>query len=495
MMTADTVRVRFAPSPTGYFHVGGARTALYNWLFARHHGGKFILRIEDTDRGRYTPDALPDLLDGLRWLGLFWDEGPEVGGDYGPYYQSDRVGLYQEYAERLIQDGRAYHCYCTPERLAALREEQRRAGASVGYDRHCRHLTQKQTADYDAQGIKPVVRLAAPLEGVTSFDDVLRGHITFENSQLGDLVLLKSDGFPTYHLANVVDDHLMAITHIMRGEGWLSSVPKHALMYQAFGWEMPAQVHLPTILDPSGKGKLSKRKKKLPDGREMLTLVSEFKRAGYLPEAMVNYMALVGWSHDGQTEFFGRDELIRYFSLARVNKSPAAFSYDKLDHMNATYIRRLGDNDLAGRLLQVLRRRGWDADFMTVFRLIPLIKERLKTLGQVVEWVDFVFVDQISYEPTLLIQKKMDQQATLAALQATEQRLTSLEGFDEETLELALRALADELGLKVGQLLGAIRVACTGKKVAPPLFGTLGVLGRDVTVRRLRQAVDLLQNA
>ncbi|HID86769.1 MAG TPA: glutamate--tRNA ligase, partial [Anaerolineae bacterium] len=248
-MTLDrnkSVRVRFAPSPTGYLHVGGARTALFNWLFARHHNGVFILRIEDTDRTRYREDALDDIMEGLRWLGLEWDEGPEVGGDYGPYFQSQRLDIYQEYARKLVESGHAYYCYCSPERLAQLREEQRRRGEpALGYDRHCRYLTAKQRADYEAQGIVPVVRLKVPLEGQTSFHDVLHGDITVDNASLDDLVLLKSDGYPTYHLANVVDDHLMEISHIMRADEWLPSVPKHVLMYRAFGWEPPVFAHLP----------------------------------------------------------------------------------------------------------------------------------------------------------------------------------------------------------------------------------------------------------
>jgi glutamyl-tRNA synthetase len=491
-MTTDTVRLRFAPSPTGYFHVGGARTALFDWLFARHNGGKFILRIEDTDRTRYEPDALPDLLESLRWLGLDWDEGPEVGGDYGPYYQSDRLPLYRQYADQLVQQERAYRCYCSPERLEALRATQRDAGEGMGYDRHCRHLTQKQIADYQAQGIVPVVRLAAPLEGTTSFEDLLRGRITFDNHELSDPVLLKSDGFPTYHLAVVVDDYLMEITHVTRGEEWLSSVPNHVLLYNAFGWQMPVQVHFPTILDPSGHGKLSKRKKKAPGDREQYTYVHEFREAGYLPEALFNYMALVGWSYDGQTEFLSRDQLVRAFTLERINTSPAAFSYDKLDHMNATYLRGLGDNDLAGRLLQALRRRGLEPDFFTLLRLVPLIKERIKTLNEAWEWIDFVWATALDYDPALLIQKKMDAAGTLQALEAAASSLAALERFDEATLEETLRALSEELGLKVGQLLGVIRVACTGKAVAPPLFGSLSVLGQAETVRRLQQAEGLL---
>ena len=488
-MTSHNVRVRFAPSPTGFLHVGGARTALYNWLLARHTGGRFVLRIEDTDRRRYDPQALPDLLASLRWLGLCWDEGPEVGGKFGPYYQSDRVSLYREHADELVTEGHAYQCYCTPERLAALREEQRAAKISFGYDRLCRQLTAKEIAENQAQGNRAVIRLAVPREGATEFDDLLRGHISVENRQLDDLVLLKSDGYPTYHLANVVDDHYMQISHILRGDEWLSSVPKHVLLYDAFGWEMPIQAHLPTILDPSGKGKLSKRKKPLPDGRQMLTLVHEFREGGYLPEAMVNFLALVGWSYDGETEFLDRDDIVQGFDLERVNKSPASFSYDKLDHMNATYIRELGSSDLAGRLLGVLAGAGVSVDIGMALRLVPLIKERMTTLKDVVPHTDFFFSDPLEYDPQVLIQKGMDAGSTRAALEATVLALEPLEAFGEDVLETVLRDLTTELGLKARQLFGCIRVACTGKKVAPPLFGTLSILDKDEVLRRLRAAV------
>jgi glutamyl-tRNA synthetase len=491
-MTSDTVRVRFAPSPTGYMHVGSARTALFNWLFARHHGGAFILRIEDTDRTRYQPDSLTDLLEGLRWLGLCWDEGPEVGGAYGPYFQSDRAEIYQQYAQQLVDQGRAYPCYCSPQRLAAVRKQQRAEGIPPGYDRHCRCLTREQRAEYEAQGIRPVIRLAIPTEGTTEFDDHLRGHIQVDNQQLADLVLLKSDGFPTYHLANVIDDHMMGITHIIRGDEWLSTVPEHVLLYDAFGWEMPVQAHLPLILDPSGKGKLSKRKKKRPDGRELFTYIHEFRRAGYLPEALCNFLALVGWSYDGSTEFFRRDELIRYFSLDRVSKSPSAFSYDKLEHMNATYIRELGQNDLAGRLLTVLLDAGLAADYMTVLRLTPLIRERIRTLQDAVDLVDFFFVDEITYETDALIPKRLDRAATHKVLAVAREALATMEPFDEATIETQLRALVQEQGVKAGDFFGPIRVACSGKSVAPPIFGTLDVLGREKVLARLDQAVAAL---
>jgi glutamyl-tRNA synthetase len=483
-MNDKPVRVRFAPSPTGYFHVGGARTALFNWLYARHHNGTFILRIEDTDRTRYQEDALQDHMDGLRWLGLDWDEGPEVGGDYGPYFQSQRLALYQEYAQKLVDEGHAYKCYCSPERLAEMRNRQR-GRDQTGYDRRCRTLTAKERADYEAQGIVPVIRLAVPLEGQTSFHDVIRGDTTVENNSLDDIVLLKSDGYPTYHLANVVDDHFMAISHIMRADEWLPSVPRHVLLYQDFGWEIPVYAHLPVILAPTGKGKLSKRHGGVA--------VHDFRQEGYLPEAMVNFLARVGWSYDDKTEFFTCQELVEKFDLEGVNKSPAAFSYDKLDWMNGTYIRQLELDDLAQRLLPFLTGAGLPADLATVRRIAPLVQERLKKLAEAVEWTDFFFTAELDYDPQLLIGKKMTAEESLAALARARETLASLPAFDEETLEPALRTLAEEMSLKASSLFGVIRVAVTGKKVAPPLFGTLAVLGQEKVLQRLDEALKRLK--
>ena len=494
-MSKPEVRVRFAPSPTGGFHVGGARTALYNYLYARHTGGSFILRIEDTDRVRLEEDSLADHMHGLRWLGIEWDEGPEVGGDYGPYVQSERLEEYQWQAEQLVRDGKAYYCFCATERLAHLREDQRRKGLPVGYDRHCRKLTTSQIADYRSQDVVPVVRLRTPLEGVTSFHDVLRGDITVENHTLEDLVLLKSDGFPTYHLAAVVDDHLMEISHILRGDEWLSSVPHRIVLYDAFGWKPPIYVHLPTILDPSGKGKLSKRKKYGPGEKAHPVFVKEFEALGYLPEAMLNYLGRVGWSYDDKTEFFTKDELIHYFDLPGISKSPAVFSYDKLAWMNGVYIRELETEDLARRLEPFLQEAGFEARSSEVCGLVPLIRERMKQLSDGPSLVDFVFADELSYDPKMLIQKKMDAEGTLRALATAETVLGQLDTFDEQILEATLRSLAEELGLKAGQLFGALRVAVTGRKVAPPLFGTLAVLGREKVLARIGRARSVLAAA
>jgi len=495
-MSDKPVRVRFAPSPTGYFHVGGARTALYNWLYARHHeGGTFILRIEDTDRSRYQEEAERDLLDSLRWLGLQWDEGPEVGGDYGPYYSSQRLDLYQPYAQRLLDEGRAYKCFCSPERLAGVRERQRAEHREhVGYDRHCRDLTPAQVAEREAEGIPPVIRIKAPLEGQTSFHDVLRGTTTVDNAALEDIVLLKSDGYPTYHLANVVDDHLMEISHILRGDEWLSTCPIHVILYDAFGWEPPVYVHLPIFLDPGGKGKMSKRKTVGPGGQEYLVLVRDFRAAGYLPEALINFVARIGWSYDDHTELFTREELIERFSLEGLSVSSASFDYDKLEWMNGVYIRQADASDLAAALLPVYAEAGLDADLETVRQIVPIIQERIKTLRDAVPWSGFIFQEQIELDPALLIGKKMDAASSREALERARAVVAGVDPFTAEALEGPLRDLAEELGVKVGPLFGILRGAVTGQRVSPPLFETMAIMGRERVLAQMDAGIEILKS-
>ena len=483
-MVDKPVRVRIAPSPTGYFHVGSARTALFNWLFARKHGGKFIVRIEDTDRTRFDPEAVADTVASLRWLGLDWDEGPEVGGDYGPYVQSERLRLYQHHADWLVQEGHAYRCYCSPVRLEALRELQRANKEQIGYDRHCRNLTAAERAEAEAQGLVPVVRLRTPMEGQVTFSDVVYGAITVENQTLEDLVLLKSDGFPTYHLAVVVDDHLMEISHILRGDEWLPTVPQRIHLYQALGWEPPIYAHLPLILAPSGKGKLSKRH----GGVE----IREFRREGYLPEAMINYLARVGWSYDDKTEIFQREELVRYFDLSGINKSPARFSYERLEWMNGYYIRQMPTDELTRRLVPFMVEAGYRITASDLEPVVPLIQERIKTLADVVDKAAFFFKEELAYDADLLIGKKMTAAESLAALQRTRETVAALPDFEVETTEQALRSLADELGLKAGPLFGIVRVAVTGERVSPPLFETMAVLGRNRAISRLDRAIEVL---
>ena len=490
MTTSKTVRVRYAPSPTGDFHVGGARTALFTYLFARHHGGKFILRIEDTDQKRYNPQSLEWLLNGLRYLGLDWDEGPEKGGDYGPYTQTERLNIYQKYCKQLIDAGHAYRCFCTPERLETARKERQQQGLSR-YDRHCRDIDRRTSADR-AVGESHTVRLKAPLEGNITVHDAIRGDITFQNTQLEDAVLMKSDGIPTYHLAVIVDDHLMEISHVMRGEEWLSSFPLHWHLYDFFGWQKPIFVHLPVILNPAGKGKMSKREGRAPNGSVLPVFVRTFQELGYLPEAMVNYMALVGWSYDDKTELMSRDELIERFSLERINPSPATWNYDKLKYFNGHYIRQLSPDDLTNRLLPYLAAAGINASRETLLKIAPHIQERLTVLSDAVEWVDFFFVDELpQFDMNLLVPQKMSLEDIPQILQHARAVLAETE-FTHDALDVTLREEANQLGLKAGQMFQPIRVAVCGKMVAPPLFETLEILGRETVLKRIDQSLKRL---
>lgn len=488
--TDRPVRVRFAPSPTGYLHIGGARTALFNWIFARKHGGAFILRIEDTDQKRYVADSEEDIKSSLRWLGLTWDEGPDTGGAYGPYRQSERSDLYRKWAEWLIEHGHAYRCNCSPRRLAEMREEQAKNGGQPGYDRHCRDLNLGPDCG------ECVVRFKMPLEGETVIHDLLRGPISFQNAELQDLVLLKSDGLPTYHLANVVDDHLMEISHIMRADEWIATAPLHARLYEAFGWEMPQIAHMPVILSPSGQGKLSKRDQAFQDGNtKVLVQVREFREAGYLPEAVVNFLLNVGWSFGDDREVFSVTEAMQRFDLANINPAPSKLPYDKLEWLNGVYIReKLSDDELVSRLRPVLEQAGLEVDPAKLKRAIPLIRERIKTLNDAVEWLGFLFTKNLTLaDPGQLIQKKMDKPGTIRALLATYHLLESLPIFSAEIQEEAMRDLAPQLDLKTGQLFGAVRVAVTAQQVSPPLFESMEVLGRTETLRRIQAAVDLLK--
>lgn len=494
-MTANNhVRVRMAPSPTGDLHVGGARTALFTWLFARHHGGDFILRIEDTDRKRFVNESMQGIFEALRWLGLDWDEGPEVGGPYGPYIQSERLDLYQERAAWLVEHGYAYPCFCSPERLNEVRAAQRARGEPPGYDRHCRNLTPEQVAEYRAQGIEPVIRFKMPLEGTTSLTDLLRGEITWENRLLEDAIILKSDGYPTYHLAVVIDDHLMKISHVTRGEEWLPSSPLHVRLYDAFGWEPPIFAHPSVILKPDGKGKLSKR-----DGA---VGVLEYKRNGYLPEALDNYLALLGWSC-GDQEIFTREELIEKFDLVDVNPSPSRFSFEKLLWMNQQYINHiLTLEDLTARCIPYLLQAGLvseaasdpaSAEHAYVQSVIALLKDRMKLLTEVVELTSFFFTEETeAYDASLLVPKKTDPSVVGPALERVEAVLADADFDDEAAMQASLDELLTELGLKRGQLYMAIRVAVTGRTVSPGLFETLRVLGKERSLVRIAAAREKL---
>ncbi len=487
-MTED-VRVRFAPSPTGEPHIGNMRTALFTWLFAQRHEGVFMLRIEDTDQSRAVEGSVRLIMEALRWLGLDWDEGPEVGGNYGPYFQSERLDLYNEVAQKLIARGKAYKCYCAPERLTEMREEQRRNDQPQRYDRRCRNWTDEQRDEAQASGVKPVTRFAMPLDGTTTVDDVILGEVSWQNDEYDDFVMIKSDYFPTYHLANVVDDHFMDITHVLRGGGeWLSSTPRHIQIYEAMGWEQPRFAHLPTILAPD-RSKLSKR--------HGATAALEYRAMGYLPQTIVNFLALLGWSLDDKTELMSVDELTRSFSLERVSKSPSIFNSDKLDWMNGQYIRSLSPENLADVLLDFWRQYPPEEildlpDRETLLPMVPLIQERLKTLQDAAPRINFFFKPTVDYDTQELVQKKMDVPSTKNALERSLAALEELSSFDSDSIEGALRPLADDLGIKTGQLLGSLRIATTGLKVAPPLFETMEILGRERSLEAVREAVERL---
>ncbi|GAC1614393.1 MAG: glutamate--tRNA ligase [Ktedonobacteraceae bacterium] len=486
-------RLRFAPSPTGFQHIGGFRTALFSWLYARHTGGAFILRIEDTDLARTVEGAVDDFNNGLAWLGMDVDEGPVIGGLYGPYYQVQRKALYQQYASQLIESGHAYRCYCTPERLDQMRKEQEAQKLPPRYDRRCRYLSsEERTANDDAE-MPWVVRFAVPLEGETVVHDEIHGDMVFKNSDLDDMVILKADGLALYHLAHLVDDHLMGITHVLRGEEWIPSSPRHVLLYQALGWEPPLFYHVPNVLGKDKK-KLSKRRG--------APAWSDYKKQGFLPEAVFNFLALLGWSYDDKTEIFTREELIQAFTLDRVGKSAGIYDPDKLLWMNGLYIRKLSLEELVERALPYMERpeaegglptsvqRPLDRSYTT--RVLALEHERLKTLGEAAEVVSFFYTHEIDYGLDILIQKKMDAAGTRAALLHTRDLLANLESWEHTVTEPLMREQATQLGLKTGQLFGSLRTAVSGRVATPPLFQMMEVLGREVCLRRIDQAIARL---
>ena len=479
-----TVKVRFAPSPTGYLHVGGARTALFNWLFARASGGKFVLRIEDTDRRRYQPEALDEIFASLKWLGLDWDEGPEVGGPCGPYVQSERNDLYRAKAEELLAGGHAYRCFCTEERLTALREAQEKAKLATfsGYDRHCRSLTDEEVARNLAAGLPYVVRLKVPAGRTVTFRDQIRGEISYQSDLLDDLVLLKSDGFPTYHLANVVDDHEMAITHVMRGDEWIASTPRHILLYEAFGWTPPAFAHMPVILAEGG-GKLSKRKG--------AASVMDYQRGGILPEALFNFLALLGWNPGDDREIMTRDEMAKAFSLERITPKAAVFDEQKLEWMNGQYLARRPVASLLSDVLPLWRQAGLvggeTPDPAWLESVVALFKDRSRRIGEIAENSRYCFVDPAEYDPALV--RKHFRPGAESLLASIAEAFAALPAFSLQTLEDTVRELAERQGLSAGKLIHPIRLAVSGVGQGPGLFELLEVLGRETVLRRLAAAV------
>ena len=485
--TAPSVRVRIAPSPTGDPHVGTGYIALFNYAFAKAHNGKFLLRIEDTDRERSDPESERQIFHSLRWLGLAWDEGPDIGGPYGPYRQSERSDIYRKYADELLAAGAAYPCFCTPERLQELRETQRKQKlATGGYDKHCkRHVSRQEAKARIAAGEKHVIRLDVPDEGETIVHDRIRGDVVFQNKQIDDQVLLKSDGFPTYHLANVVDDHLMEISHVIRAEEWLTSTPKHLLLYKAFGWEPPVFIHMP-LLRNKDQSKISKRKNP--------TSLLWYEGQGYLPEALRNFLALMGWSVPDGRQMFSLEEMIGEFSWDRVAKSAPVFDFQKLDWLNGEYIRAMSEAALATRLRATVLK-DHPVDDAMLEKTIPLVQERMKKLTDYVPLTEFLFTDEVRPPVEELIPKKSSAEEAAMCLDKAHEALRQFPDWAAQPLYERGKALADEISVKVRTLFMCLRVAVTGTRVSPPLFESMELLGRDRSLARIAAARDRLATA
>jgi len=486
-MSNKKVRVRFAPSPTGFLHIGGARTALFNWLFARKMDGTFILRIEDTDELRSTEESVGVILRDLSWLGLDWDEGPERGGEYGPYFQMQRLELYREFAQRLYKEGRAYYCYCTREELAQRREEALKRGEPPGYDGRCRNLTDAQRAQFEAEGREPVLRFRTPDEGETSFYDLVRGEVKFLNALIDDFVILKSNGTPTFLFANTVDDHFMEITHVIRGDEHLSNTPRQLMLYEALGWEAPEFAHLSMILGTDGR-KLSKR--------HGAVAVSWYREQGYLPFALVNYIALLGWStKDSQQIFESIEELIEKFSIHRVSKNPAIFDPKKLEWMNAQHIRMTPTPQLAEMLKPFLEQAGLMDGVRNeewFHNVIDCLKERFSTLSEFPHQAEFFLKRDIEYDEDAWA-KIMTKPGVAEILRRVREVLAELDDFSVESVEQACRGLIDELGIKGGALIHPLRVAVTGRRIGPGVFHCVSFAGKEWTLERIDRAIKKLQ--
>ena len=481
---SDEVRVRFAPSPTGHLHVGGARTALFNWLFARNKGGTFILRIEDTDRERSTEESYRGIVDAMKWLGLDWDEGPGAGGELGPYFQSERRDQYREWAERLKEDGKAYPCFCTPEELAERKEAMKKLGQDPRYDGKCRDIPAETARELVSRSRPHVMRLKTSGEGAIEMDDLVHGKVSVPAGQIDDFIIVKSDGYPTYNFAAAVDDSRMEITHVIRGDDHLSNTPRQILIYRALGIEPPRFAHVPLIMGPD-KARLSKR--------HGSTSVQQFVDDGYLPEAMVNYLALLGWSFDDSAQLFTMDELVEKFSLEKVSDTAAIFDYRKLQWMNGEYMKRRPVNERVQLVMPHLEAAGLvqdpiDGDTLAFTgKVVEVVGERLKMPGDIVELSDFFFKDDIEYEEKAA-EKFLKRHYVGPAFRVLEDRLEKLHAYNELGIEEVIRGLATEMGLKAGELIHPVRVALTGRRNSPGIFEVMALLGKEKVLERLGRA-------
>jgi glutamyl-tRNA synthetase len=485
--------VRFAPSPTGRMHIGSARTALYNYLFAKKVGGRFILRIEDTDQKRFTPEAEAEIIEGLHWLGMDWDEGPDIGGPHAPYRQTLAREIYLEHAKQLIEKDHAYPCFCTAERIAQMREQHRLRKEQPLYDGLCRRLDPSEAARRAAAGEPHVIRFKTPDEGTTTVTDMLRGEISVENKTLDDFILVKSDGLALYHLAAMVDDHRMSVSHVIRGSEWLSTLPLHALVVRAFGWREPAWCHLSLFLKPSGKGKMSKRdtSQAMTEGHSIF--IRDLKEMGYIPEGVLNWIALMGASFDEAEDVFSMEEMIQRFDFKHLNPSPAAINFEKADHFNGTHIRRLAADDLAARLKPVFEKAGYKVDDAVLRKVAGVVQVRIVTLNDALDMGGFFFREAVTPDPKELVGKGLTPAQSADALHAAREILSGKPEFDPAASEEELRALAEKLGQKPGVLFGIMRAAITGQTVSPPLFSSMEIVGRQTFLARLDSAEKMLR--
>lgn len=481
----ENIRVRFAPSPTGYLHVGGLRTALYNFLFARKNNGKFILRIEDTDRNRYVEGAVENLINSLKWCGLDYDEGPDVGGNYGPYMQSQRIELYKKYAEELINKGHAYYCFCTQERLQSLREEQERQKLpQVKYDKHCLNLSKEEIITNLNENKPFVIRLNVIPNQKIIFDDIIRGTVEFESNNIDDQILIKSDGYPTYHMANVVDDHLMEISHVIRGEEWLSSTPKHILLYEYLNWEKPNFAHLPLLLNPD-RSKLSKRQGDVA--------VEDYRAKGYLHQALVNFVALLGWNAGDDQEFYYMEELIEKFSLERVNKAGAVFDLKKLNWLNAEHLRKLDDKKLLSMLKDYISKTHYtylNFDDDKLLKIIESMKERVSFVHEFVDSCKYFYESPKEYEQKS-VEKNWKEDTHLHLLKLKNE-IEKLESPTKEDFENSFNKIVSDLNIGKSKLIHPLRLAVTGQSTGPGIFDILSILGKVEVVKRIENIINYL---
>lgn len=475
-------------------HLGSARTALYNYLLAKQTGGKFILRIEDTDQKRYVEGTEQELMDGLRWLGLNYDEGPDVGGDFGPYRQTERKNIYKDQIKILLDNGSAFPCFCTPERLAAVRQEQQKNKQQTGYDGLCKQLSQQEAKEKIASGLPYVIRFNMPKEGKTVVNDLLRGQITIENRTLDDSVLIKSDGLPTYHFAAMVDDHLMEISHVFRGSEWLGSLPLHSRVIKAFGWDEPIWLHLSVFLKPSGKGKMSKREKEqaITDGYSIF--VKDFNSLGFIPEGLNNWTALMGWGAGETEDVLMMDDMIKKFDIRKLNPSPAAINYAKLDYFNAQHIRKLDSEDLMNRLLPFFRREGIEPDKEKLKKIIPIIRERLVTLDDCIPFAAWFFKEHIQISQEQLIPKNTTAEDTIRIAKNSYDIISNLETIDHEKADPIFKNYFDQTGFSPNQVYGFLRTVISGQSVTPPLFESMDIIGKSIVLERIQSGIKLLEN-